>query len=275
MSALVSKDSIIEIVRKETSWMVEQRMNKLQEELHSSMSISPFLLPILYDLHHANNFAELGELLLAGHLMIGHFTSFGKLIDEKVLPKVWGTKKLDAKFRDSTTPFKESCFNDIDHLVPRIDAKPVLLSLKSSRWTINLSAAKELNTAFYELLERHLDEYDEIIVGVFNGTQEGLSDKYDILRGINRGKVHDVKDITSHVKVLAGRHFWSWMNGGEMATQDWILDGILEGLRDVNCREACRELLVNYATAFNRSYEQHLNQDGTINWYGLLSEING
>ena len=32
-----------------------------------------------------------------------------------------------------------------------------------------------------------------------------LTDKYDILRGINRGKQHNVVDLTANVKVYAGR----------------------------------------------------------------------
>lgn len=275
MSALVSREQVVEGVSIETRWMIEQRMAKLRAELHGTMAVSPFLIPILFDLHHAESFAELGELLLAGHLMIGHFTSFGKLIDEKILPKVFGTKKLDATFRKETPPLIESAFNEIDHLVPRAAGSPLLLSLKSSKWTIQLTMAKEMNTAFHTILTRHGELFDQIVVGVIYGTQAGLTDKYDILRGINRGKVHDVIDIQQQVQVRAGREFWSWLNGEEPATQDWVLDGIISGLRMANCREECRGLLTSYAAAFNRQYAHHINPDGTVNWHQLLAEING
>lgn len=270
----ISQAVIVDKVAIETQWMIQQRMEKLREGLHDTMSLSPFLIPILFDLHHADSFADLAELLMAGHLMIGHFTSFGKLIDEKILPKVFGTHKLSSKFRSDNPPLALSCFNEIDHLVPR-NGRFALLSLKASRWTINLSVAKELNTAFSIILRDHYTSYDEIVVGVFNGKAEGLSDKYDILRGINRGKIHDVLDIQANVRVLAGRDFWSWLNFGETRTQDWVLDGILQGLRQANCREESRVLLRAYISAFNNRYAKHIREDGSIDWHQLLAEVNG
>ena len=270
----ISQAVIVDKVAVETQWMIQQRMEKLREGLHDTMSLSPFLIPILFDLHHADSFADLAELLMAGHLMIGHFTSFGKLIDEKILPKVFGTHKLSAKFRAETPPLTLSCFNEIDHLVPR-NGRFALLSLKASRWTINLSVAKELNSAFSTILRDHVASYNEIVVGVFNGKAEGLSDKYDILRGINRGKIHDVLDIQTNVRVLAGREFWSWLNLGETQTQDWVLDGILQGLHVANCREESRVLLRAYISAFNDRYAKHIKEDGSVDWHQLLAEVNG
>jgi hypothetical protein len=275
MSALVTKQDVIEGVSTETRWVVKQRMAKLRAELHDTMSVNPFLMPILVDLHHAESFAELGELLLAAHLMSGHTTSFGNLIDEKILPRVFKTAKLDAKLRASTPPLIESCFNEIDHLVPRPGRDPVLLSLKASRWTIQLTMAMEMNNAFNNILTKHGNIFDQIVVGVFSGRANALTDKYDILRGINRGKVHNVIDIQQHVHVLAGRQFWSWLNGDEPFTQDWVLDGILDGLKRANCRKECKNLLANYSKAFTKLYAKHLNADGTVNWHQLLSEVNG
>jgi len=253
--------------------MIKQRMDKLREELYGTMAINPLLIPILFDLHHADSFAELGELLVAGHLMSGHFTSFGKLMDEKILTNVFRTTKLSGRFRAENRPFIEACFNEIDHLVPRAEG-PVLLSLKSSRWTIQLTMAMEMNSAFNTILTRH-PEFEHIVVGVMYGTRAGLTDKYDILRGINRGKVHNVIDIQGQVSVLAGREFWAWLNGDEPATQDWLLEGILEGLRQANCRDECRELLANYRDAFAQKYSGHIDENGNINWQQLLKDING
>lgn len=281
MPALVEKSTVIEGVSRETIWWVSQRMSKLRDELHETMSLNPFLAPILFDLHHAANFADLGELLLASHLMTGHFTGFGKLVDEKVLPQVFNTTKLSGTWRAANNPYAESPFNEIDHIVPRPSGLPALLSLKTSRWTIQLTAAVGLNRSFAEMLGKvpghagYPGKFSEIVVGVVVGQGTGLTDKYDILRGINRGKQHSVVDITSQVRVLAGRDFWAWINGDEKATQDWIMDGILAGLKSAACRDKCRDLLVNYKAAFNRRYAKNINSDGSINWHQLLSEVNG
>ena len=144
------------------------------------MSLNPFLAPILYDLHHATGFGDLADLLLAGHLMTGHNTSFGKLIDEKILPKLLaatGTYKLNSAYRAATPPLNEACFDRIDHLVPKIKGKPSLLSLKASRWTIQLESAVGLNAGFAEIVADHSDLFDEIVVGVFYGASDKLSDK--------------------------------------------------------------------------------------------------
>jgi len=130
------------------------------------MSLNPFLAPILYDLHNAENFAELGTLLLAGHLMTGHSTGFGKLADERLLPNVFGTHKLTSGYRSKNVPFAASYFNEIDHVITHLSPKPILLSLKTSRWTIQLTAAMELNAAFVKIIEKHIDQFEQIVVGV-------------------------------------------------------------------------------------------------------------
>ena len=275
MPAFISRQDVINGVSEQIRWVITQRMNKLRAEGHETMSVSPFLIPILFDLHRSNSFAELGELLLAGHLMTGYTTSFGKLIDEKILPKVFKTKKLSKAFRRENEPFREACFDEVDHLVEHPNEMPVLLSLKASRWSIQLTMAVQINRSFDEILTRYSDRYRKIVVGVFYGTRARLTDKYDILRGINRGEAHDVVDIQSQVSVLAGKDFWAWLNGGEPDTQHWVLDGILDGLRTANCSEEYRRLLTSYETAFNRKYECHINSDGTVNWHGLLTDING
>lgn len=275
MGAIVNRKTIVKAVSIETCWMVSQRMGKLEDALHDTMSVNPFLMPILYDLHHAERFSDLGELLIAGHLMSGHNTSFGKLIDEKVLPNLFKTDKLTANHRQEHAPLQKACFDNIDHIVPRPNAKPALLSLKTSRWTINLGGAKDLNTAFASIIKDYGNLYDQIVVGVIIGKGEELGDKYDILRGINRGKNHEVIDISAAVSVLAGRQFWAWINGGEVSTQDWVIDGILEGLRIAKCRKDCKELLEKYISAFNARYAKHVKKDGSIDWHRLLSELNG
>jgi hypothetical protein len=275
MPALISKQDVIDGVGEQIRWVIAQRMKKLRKKGHETMSVSPFLIPILFDLHQSKSFAELGELVLAGHLMTGYTTSFGKLIDEKILPNVFKTTKLSKKFRGSNAPFKEACFDEIDHLVEHPNKEPVLLSVKASRWSIQLTMAVQINKSFHDILTRYPDRFSEIVVGVFYGTRVRLTDKYDILRGINRGQAHDVVDIQNQVSVLAGKEFWSWVNGDEPDTQHWVLDGIIQGLKEANSSEEYRRLLTNYETEFNRKYECHINADGTVNWHGLLADING
>jgi hypothetical protein len=274
LKPIADRDSVVQIVSEETRWMVKQRMFKLKEAMTESMSVMPFLMPILYDIHGATTIQELGDLLVIGHLMVGHSTSFGKLLDEKVLPKAFKTEKLTGAYRAANQPFKEACFNEIDHLVRRPEG-PVLLSLKASRWTIQLTAAIELNSAFDKILKGYSPPYNRIVVGVFAGKRESLTDKYDILRGINRGKKHNVVDLTGNVLVYAGKDFWTWLNNGEEATQGWVLDGILKGLKDADCRKECAELLRAFKDSFNKSYAQYVKKGGAVDWHGLLTAING
>jgi hypothetical protein len=274
LKPVADRDSVVTIVSEETRWMIKQRMGKLREAMLESMSVMPFLMPILFDIHGATGMDELGELLVVGHLMVGHSTSFGKLLDEKVLPKAFKTEKLTGQYREANPPFKEACFNEIDHLIKRPDG-PILLSLKASRWTIQLTNAVGLNKAFHEILTKYSPPYNRIVVGVYAGTQANLTDKYEILRGINRGKQHNVVDLTGNVLVYAGREFWAWLNGGETATQDWILDGVLKGLREADCRKECAELLKAFKAGFNAYYAKYINSDKTVNWHELLIAING
>jgi hypothetical protein len=135
--------------------------------------------------------------------------------------------------------------------------------------------AVELNREFERIMKDYGARYPEIVVGVFTGKQEGLTDKYDILRGINRGKSHQVVDLTDKVKVYAGRDFWTWLNHGESRTQDWVLEGILQGLKAADCSNTCRKLLESYKKSFAATYATHVRKDGTIDWEGLLTSING
>jgi hypothetical protein len=159
--------------------------------------------------------------------------------------------------------------------VPREDGRPDLLSLKASRWTIQLGQAVGLNRSFEEILQRHGEEFDSIAVGVFYGGADALSDKYDILRGINRGANHNVVDLTENVKVYAGRDFWQWLNEGEAETQNWILDGTLKGMDDTDLREECAELLERYTMNLARNYSRYVGDDGAVDWHRLLADING
>lgn len=271
-----SKSEVVSEVKKWTKWWIAERRKKLEKQLNETMSVNPFMMPFLFDYHDLDSFEELADLIIASHLMTGHNTGFGKLIDEKILPNVFGTTKLDKAFRNSNDPFAQACFNEIDHIVQREDGTKELLSLKAGKWTIQLTMAQQLNTAFNEIITHHSDVSSHIVVGVFYGRAEGLTDKYDILRGINRGAQHDVTDLTDNVKVYAGREFWSWLSGGSNDTQEWVLEGIHAALDEAKIHETAKRLLGKFKKGVVGKYEQDVRDaDGNLDWFKFLKKING
>lgn len=270
-----SQGEVVAGVKEWSAWWIAQRRKKLEEQLHDTMSINPFLMPFLFEYHNLDSFGELAELVIASHLMIGHSTGFGKLIDEKILPNVFNAQKLDSKFRKGTKPFGDACFDEIDHIVTRADGRRELLSLKAGKWTIQLTMAVQLNTAFNEIITQHHSVFDRICVGVFYGKNDDLTDKYDILRGINRGANHNVIDCSDYVSVKAGKDFWSWLNGGEDRTQNWVLLGLIDALKEQNIKSSSQQLLSRYASSVERHYKAAKLEDGTIDWEALLTKING
>ncbi len=270
-----NKQDVMSGVKKWTQWWIGQRRKKLENQLNETMSINPFMMPFLFDYHDLQSFEDLADLVIASHLMTGHSTGFGKLIDEKILPNVFDAQKLDSKFRKSTPPFNKACFDEIDHLIKRENGKIELLSLKAGKWTIQLTMAVQLNASFNEILNQHSGLADNIIVGVFYGTREGLTDKYDILRGINRGANHDVIDLTGHVHVYAGREFWSWLSGGAEETQEWVLLGMQEALAEEKIHKTASKLLADFKAGVVEKYEKDIRVDGKLDWAKLLKKING
>ncbi len=269
------KTSVVSNVKIWAKWWVSQRKKKLEEQLNGTMSINPFMMPFLYDYHDLDSLDDLVNLIIASHLMIGHATGFGKLIDEKILPNVFGTKKLDTAYRKLNPPLNNSCFNEIDHYIFREDGTKQLLSLKAGKWTIQLTMAVQLNAAFHKILTEYNGVFDEIVVGVFYGKKEDLTDKYDILRGINRGANHDVLDIQNQVSVYSGRAFWAWLNDGDANTQEWVLQGILEALREERIHETAASLLKTFKDGVVEKYESDIREEDELNWYKLLKKING
>ena len=239
------------------------------------MSVNPFMMPFLFDYHDLDSFEDLASLIISGHLLTGHNTGFGKLVDEKILPEVFQANKLNKKFRNSTPPYNQSCFDEIDHIVTRADGTKELLSLKAGRWTIQLTMAVQLNNAFDEILTNHANVANRIVVGVFYGKKEELTDKYDILRGVNRGADHNVIDLTNSVFVESGKEFWKWLSGGADSTQEWVLRGILEALKEEELHETAKNLLNKFKSSVVKKYEKDFRVDGELDWYKLLQKING
>jgi len=259
-----------------------ERQKKLEELRHETMSVNPFLLPLIFGIHQFRNFDELAEFLVAAHLSTGYATGFGKLVDEKILPQVFGTIKLDKAARKKK-PLSMAAFDEVDHIIPATrGSKAKLLSLKAGRWTIQLTMAVQLNQAFQELIElRDANklspfDFDQIAVGVFYGTSETLTDKYDILRGINRGANHDVVNLEKYVNVYAGREFWSWLNSGEPQTQEWVLEGILQGFETAEkTMGSFAELLLGFRNEFSQQFQAHVRPDRTIDWQAIIKKVNG
>lgn len=274
----MNRDEVVSGVATLVVWWLDIRRAKLIEASHESMAVNPFLIPLILSLSDKQSFDELGELLLTGHFGVGHATGFGKLIDEKILPDVFGTVKLTRAFRRGT-PWAAAMCDEIDHIITMPDGGRYLLSQKAGRWTIQLTMAVQLNRAFVDLLrarDEGILEFTGIVVGVFYGSNETLTDKYEILRGINRGQVHDVTDIQNDVQVYAGRSFWSWLNGNEDATQEWVLDGILRGIETSNAKHgSIADSLAAYKRNFSASYAEYIDEAGKIDWLRILRAING
>lgn len=250
----VSQDAVEEGCCNWALWWLEQRGRKIEELFSSTMTINPLMAPLVSQLHGLQTGDELVRLLVLSHLMIGHATGFGKLIDEKIIPKVFGAKKLTAKFRSENDPYRDSCFDDIDHVIERADGTVELLSLKASTWTIQLASAVQLNRAFGSIADKYAESISGIVVGVFYGRASSLSDKYDIARGVNRGADHDVRDLQSFVKVRAGRAFWSWLNDGVSESQDWVMKGLIRATHDKRFQSNSGKLLENFQTAVRSNF---------------------
>ncbi len=278
----MQKAQVVSQVSNQIVWWMGERQKKLVQLRHETMSVNPFLLPLVFGIHNFQNFDELAEFLVAAHLSTGYATGFGKLIDEKILPQVFGTTKLDKATRKKH-PFSLSVFNEIDHIILPPGGKPAkLLSLKAGRWTIQLTMAVQLNRTFEELLNLRASKklgaftFDEIAVGVFYGTKDTLTDKYDILRGINRGANHDVKDVREHVHVYAGREFWAWLNNGESQTQEWVLEGILQGFATAEKSiGSFTDLLASFRREFSQQFQAFVRDDKSIDWESIIRKING
>ncbi|MBR7941189.1 hypothetical protein KDW60_31180, partial [Burkholderia cenocepacia] len=211
-----------------------------------------------------------------GHFAIGHATGFGKLVDEKILPRVFGTAKLDAKLRKGGV-LSHTAFDNIDHIVER-NGEKVLLSQKASKWTIQLGQAVELNKSFKTLLDMKAEgkyAFDKIVVATFYGKEAELTDKYRVLRGITTGKSHDVVDISSDVRILAGKDFWTWIGQSEH-TQSWVMEGILQAINAK--KDALKEaanLMSEFRNSFAKRYTNSISEEGEIDWQEFLSLING
>jgi len=269
---------IIEGVAAHVVWWVNQRRTKLKNLRHDTHAVNPFLWPLTMAMHGYEEFRELAAFQLGGHLVEGHATGFGKLIDEKILPGVFGSTKLDKAYRQAEPGFNEPEYDNIDHLVPGLEDAVDLLSLKAGRWSIQLGQAVQLNRSLQVLLEKRekgLVKFDRIVIGVFYGTPATLTDKYSIIKGVHGGATHDIRDISAHVDIQVGRQFWSWINGDQQDTDEWVLEGVQEGFRQsVEESGSLADLYEAFIDDYAAEYERYFN-DGRPDWLGLLRDVNG
>lgn len=271
----MDREQIIAGTRDCFRWWIRQRKKALEDKLKEPLGVNPFMLPFLFDFHNFSDFGELANMVVAANLLGGHNTGFGKLIDEKLLPQVFGAQKLDKAFRSANGYYIEAAFNEIDHKVFREDGKWEYLSLKSSKWTIQLSMAMQLNTAFDEIVRSHWHENCRgIVVGVVYGTTSNLTDKYDILRGINRGARHNVVDVTNHVTVYAGASFWDWLSG-VAGTQKLVMKGLLEAIQEERVGASIPPIIRRLREKFADEYGVlPVMQPSGDDWYRILAQIN-
>ncbi len=54
-----SKIETIAGVQKWTNWWINQRKQKLEEQLSDTMSVNPFMMPFLFDYHNIDDFEGL------------------------------------------------------------------------------------------------------------------------------------------------------------------------------------------------------------------------
>jgi type II restriction endonuclease EcoO109I-like protein len=269
-----NRSQIVDGVASEIASFVGRRAEKLANEIGAFLNINPFLLAAISEMHEIHDQSSLAEFLLAAHLATGHSTSFGKLIDERILPLIFGTSKLNAAYRRNNG-YQDSVFDDIDHIVTFDDGKEFLLSLKAGAWTIQHGQAMQLYENFKTIGERHLQK-DGIVVGVFYGNETLLTNKYEIVRGINprhQATMHPLE----FVEVKAGREFWTWLNQGEVSTQDWVMEGIRKGseqclVTNADLARTCRDAPMKLREELQRKYR--LAPDGSLDWFYLLHAIN-
>jgi hypothetical protein len=272
---MANRDYVVSRCAHWGAWWVEQRRAKLLKMRHQSHAVNPFLWPVIAAMH-GYTFQELIEFQIAGHLVEGHATGFGKLVDEKILDDVFDTSKLTKKARSATATYSLPAFDNVDHIHGRD-----LLSVKAGRWSIQLGQAVQLNRSAQQLLrlrEEGRVSFDRIVIGVFYGTAEKLTDKYDVIRGLGGKSAagHDVEDVSSYVDVVAGRDFWAYLNDGEVATQEWVLEGLLTGVAQPPADGTdFRDLLSAFMEDYRKSFSDFITDENDVAWEEILKRENG
>jgi hypothetical protein len=270
---MIDHSEIVSGTTEETQLFLARRLKQLRTEISGCFNLNPFLLCALQDFHQISDQASLAGYMLNWHLATGHATSFGKMIDERLLPNVFKTIRLDSTFRHKP-PYNTEPFDDIDHIVNRHDGV-YLLSLKASSWSIQYAQAMALYNNFLKLGERKLQNAG-VVVGVFYGHRGLLTDKYRIIRGENFRR-QDILRPLKYVNVKAGAEFWTWLNDDEIRTQEWVLEGIQRGVDEFSANNASiKEIMGGAAGLLVKELREKysLPEDGSIDWFFLLHAVN-
>lgn len=271
----MTRDEVVGRVKDVIAWWIATRSNKIRAKRHDSMELNPFPAPLLSALHGLETPIDIAEFVLGGHFYIGHGTGFGKMIDEKLLPKVFGTQKLDKTSR-RRLGMEDPCFDNIDHVVARPEGS-YLLSLKAGKWTIQKGQAVELNRSCFDLIERRragTHAFHKIIVATFYGSERTLTDKYRIVRGIATGAATSTVDVSADVEVMAGRKFWHWI-GGHPDAQEWVLVGILEAVAEHQAQAlVARQATGEVEAAIAARFGSVDNLSSPEQWLQFLRSVN-
>ncbi len=270
---MATQKEVIDGASLETQLFLGRRLRKLRTEISGVLNINPFLMCAIKDFHQIKDQESLAQFMLIWHLGGGHATSLGKMIDERLLPNVFGTTRLDTTCRHQE-PYNQPPFDDIDHVAHRQNGD-YLLSLKASAWTIQYGQAMGLYRNFKELGDLGLQRKG-IVVGVFYGHKGLLTDKYRIVKGENVRR-QDTLSILPYVEVKAGAMFWSWLNDDQIETQEWLLEGILKGVEQFSSHNEDMAAIVGGAASQlikELQVKYDLPSDGSINWSLLLHTIN-
>ncbi len=220
-----TRQQIIEAASPLVGRFLTIRVKAIQRSITGVLNINPFLVRALEAVRPMRSQMDLAVFMWDWHIALGYATAFAKAIDEKILPAAFLTEACDKYYR-AEREMLEPCFDDIDHVVGRRDGT-FLLSLKASAWSIQHGQAMGMYGNFRRLGEIGRQE-SGIVVGVYYGHAALLTNKYDIVRGINR-RYADQLEPLDYVQVHSGKEFWSWLNDDEQLTQEWMLEAIAVG----------------------------------------------
>ena len=104
-----TREEVIAGVATEVLRFIRNRRAKLEGLRHETMAVNPFLNPLIMEMNGYESLEELTDFLVGGHLLDGHATGFGKLVDERIVPNVFGTIKLSGPFAGKTGLTNSPC----------------------------------------------------------------------------------------------------------------------------------------------------------------------
>ena len=98
-----AKQEVVNEIANLVKGFLERRLGKLEGSISKYLNVNPFLMSALRHFHSFQTVDDLARFLFVAHLQQGHATAFGKLVDERILPQVFGTVRLSQALRPPTT----------------------------------------------------------------------------------------------------------------------------------------------------------------------------